>query len=92
MGGTAYKGNLDIEGPLSVRKEIWHTDGYQFSKKYQITDHTIYHRRVGYAVGLYNFVYDDQKREVAVMQFLNEKCDGSWELKYLRCDKEDKMG
>ena len=31
MGGTAYKGNLDIEGSLSVKKEIWHTGGYQLS-------------------------------------------------------------
>lgn len=23
------------------------------------------------------------------MQFLDEMCNGSWELKYLRCDKED---
>ena len=32
MGGTAYKGNFDIEGSLSVKKEIWHIGGYQFSK------------------------------------------------------------
>jgi hypothetical protein len=89
MGGTAYKGNLNIEGSLSVKKEIWHIGGYQFSKKYQATKDSIFDKRIGYAVGLYNFVYDDQRRGVCVMQFLDELCDGSWELKYLRCDKED---
>ncbi len=96
MGGTSYKGNLDIEGSMSVKKEIWHTGGYQFSKKYQVTDHDIFDKRIGYAVGLYNFLYEDQKKGVCVMQFLDEKGDGSWELKYQRCDREDmgwgKMG
>ena len=72
MGGTAYKGNLDIEGSLSVKKEIWHIGGYQFSKKYQATKDSIFDKRIGYAVGLYNFVYDDQRRGVCVMQFLDE--------------------
>lgn len=89
MGGTAYKGHLDIEGSMSVKKEIWHIGGYQFSKKYQVLDHDIFDERIGYAVGLFNFVYEDEKKGVCVMQFLDEKCDGSWQLKYLRCDRED---
>lgn len=89
LGGSSYKGNLDIDGFLTVKKEIWHTGGYQFSKKYQATDHSIFDRRIGYAVGLYNFLYEDRKRGVCVMQFLDEVCDGLWKLKYLRCDRED---
>jgi hypothetical protein len=89
MGGTSYKCNLDIEGSLTVKKEIWHTGGYQFSKKYPATDHSIFDKRIGYAVGLYNFLYDDQKRGVCVMQFLDEECDGLWKLEYMRCDREN---
>jgi len=89
MGGTSYKGNLDIEGFMSVKKEIWHTGGYQFSKKYKVTEDDIFDKRIGYAVGLFNFLYDDQKKGVCITQFLDEQGDGSWELKYQRCDKED---
>jgi len=46
--------SLDIEGSLSVKKEIWYIGGYKFSKKYQATKDSIFDKPIDYAVGLYN--------------------------------------
>lgn len=45
---------MDIEGSLSVKKEIWYIGGYKFSKKYQATKDSIFDKPIDYAVGLYN--------------------------------------
>jgi hypothetical protein len=75
--GTAYKGNLYLDGRTRFQKEQWHPGGYPTTLTPVPVTTSLEDRWVGFKYVVYNFVQNG-KTVVKMQNWIDDKNNGNW--------------
>ena len=76
--GTAYNGDLHVDGSVGWKKEIWHTGGYTQERARHIVTEPLLDKWVGWKVVVYNIEIDNKTTAVKLESYLNDSNTNKW--------------